>query len=1226
MIRFACGLLLGALAVGRLWAGEFSSGLEKQVSGRGGDESISALLVLEAQADIPALDRQLTHLKSSLSDRHEQVVAALQGIAHGSQQGLLKELANLRQQGKIEGYTPYWLVNGIVVRGGIASLRELAARPDVAVAEANLVVELIEPIDPGGKPLDGATRDSRSVEPGVLALNAQRVWSELGIDGSGVVVGNLDTGVDGSHPALADRYRGNDGHPASECWLDVAGNGPEPVDYNSHGTHVMGTICGGAPGDEVGVAPGAKWIASNVIAMGSGVSFDNAVLASLQFMTDPDGDPATHDDMPAVVQNSWGINESFSGYYDCDSRWWAAIDNCEAAGVVLTWSAGNEGPGSGTLRSPADRATSPYNCFSVGSTLTTAPYEISSFSSQGPSGCGGAYATKPEVCAPGSAIRSSIPGGGYGVKSGTSMAGPHVAGVVALMRSANPDLDVNSIKQILMETAVDLGEAGEDNVYGWGFVDAFAAVQVAMQDYGTLSGVVTNDASEPLAGVSVSVMGGFQTVTTGVDGGYTLMLQAMTHTVRFEAFGYIAQELTFDIAEDDQIHRDVLLAEAESTVLDGFVFSPDGGTVFGAIVEVLNAPVPSVATNADGHYALSLPAGFSYELRASAAGLGELRISLAVDGPRQQDFHLPVLPAFLPSGPDAYGYRIFDSNDAGGVPFVWNSISAVGSALSLDDDATATVSLPWPIDFYGQTRTELTISSNGFVTVGGSGATAYLNQPIPAIDAANGIVCGHWDDLNPSTSGTVYVQALEDRFVVEFDDVSYYGGGGTIGLQIHVLDPMVYPTQSGNAQWLVFYQHGVHNSETVGIESPNGTTGVQYLFNGSYDVHATRLDSPIALLFSTNVGGLSSSNDAEAPAISHVPLSDTEDQAGPWVVLADINDFSGVANATLRYRVNDDAWQSVAMSASLDVFSGSIAGPMNIGDVIDYQIIAVDGSENANQANSPVWSFRILFPAGLSYCQDFEDGLGDFSTVRYQANGSTWGISTSFPEQGHTAFIQYQTASQEDHAGLLSPVFDCRSQVFIELSFWQHLRMGYNNYWSDAFLRGSIDGGATYPYTIAEWHSNDHDGNEFLLEGVETFDISAWAAGQSAVRIQFEYQDHYDWYWHVDDFCLRGSLEPSPLDAPAASLVPLDSTRANLRWLAVPGAMVYDIYSALGWGAEFTLLATTSELNLEIPLSQGLRLFRVVARNDVGRTDRLEAVNRLRNQRPLTANELAAPR
>jgi bacillopeptidase F len=248
----------------------------------------------------------------------------------------------------------------------------------------------------------------------------------------------------------------------------------------------MGTMTGlgAATADTIGVAWQAEWIADNAINQNVGAAFDNDILDAFQWMTDPDGDTSTIDDVPDVVQNSWGIDHRFSGYVDCDYRWQTVIDNCEAAGVVVTFSAGNEGPSSATHRSPANICNTPVTNFSIGAIDATHyvfPYPIADFSSRGPSDCD-VTKKKPEVVAPGVTVYSSVPGGGYQQNGwdGTSMAGPHVAGVVALMRQANPDLEVDSIKQILMRTARDLGPFAEDNSYGWGVIDAYEAVLTAM--------------------------------------------------------------------------------------------------------------------------------------------------------------------------------------------------------------------------------------------------------------------------------------------------------------------------------------------------------------------------------------------------------------------------------------------------------------------------------------------------------------------------------------------------------------------------------------------------------------------------------------------------------------------------------------------------------------------------------------------------------------------------
>lgn len=463
------------LLAGSLLAGRLSPGLERFLADRSEGEMVKVMLAMEEQADIATLDEQLHREQAPFAERHQLVVSALQQIAASSQALLLTDLELLQADGQVAGWTSHWISNMVIVRATVATVRQLAARSDVERAEVDLVVEMIEPVYIDH---DNESLPVRGVQPGVDNLEADRVWYELGIFGEGALVANMDTGVMGSHVSFADRWQGNFA-PVSEAWLDLLGGNPTPADGYGHGTHVMGTICG-ASSDTIGVAPGARWIATNPIDQGTGGAFDNDVIAALEWFADPDGDPGTSDDVPDVAQNSWGVNEGFSGYYDCDSRWWDAIDNCEAAGCVLTWSAGNEGPGSTSLRSPGDRADSPTNCFSVGSTIRYPPFTISSFSSRGPSGCGGPYATKPEVCAPGSDIYSAYNNGGYTTMSGTSMAGPHVAGVVGLMRSANPNVDVTTIKQILMETATDLGTTGEDNTYGWGFVNAYEAVLAVM--------------------------------------------------------------------------------------------------------------------------------------------------------------------------------------------------------------------------------------------------------------------------------------------------------------------------------------------------------------------------------------------------------------------------------------------------------------------------------------------------------------------------------------------------------------------------------------------------------------------------------------------------------------------------------------------------------------------------------------------------------------------------
>jgi len=646
------------LTAGVALAGSFAPTMDTYLAARPAGEPLKALVVLDDRVDVATLDWQLHVAGARRAERHLAVVTALQDRARATQASLLADLEVRRQLGEIESYEEFWIANAVFVTGGDeATLRELAARADVAVIEPPLAIELIEPVQrgaPGGPAL------AIGITPGVVAVGARRVWSDLGIDGTGALVANLDTGVDGNHPALAARWRGTHA-PAAACWLDLDGAPSSfPNDGNSHGTHTMGTMCGVASNDTIGVAPGAEWIAANTIVGGS---LDAKVLTTMQWLADPDGDPFTVDDVPDVANNSWGVNESF-GYPDCYSGWWDAIDACEAAGVIHVWATGNEGPGASTVRSPADRASTLYSSFSVGSTLRYPPYQLSGFSSRGPAGpnCGPAEnLVKPEVVAPGSGIYSSIPGGGYTYMDGTSMATPHVAGVIALIRGANPDLDGITIKQILMDSAVDLGVPGEENLYGHGFIDAFAAVSAALAGYGTIAGTVVDAASQAvIAGAEITVDGTSQRLVTDAAGQFRLTAPAGSLTFHVSAFGYATATETVEVPAGDEVAHEVGLVALPPVILQGIAYGPGGLPAEGVIVQVADTPLPPVATAAGGAWSITVPQSEEYTLRAGIPGVATCVQAVPADRDRtcplylranlEDDFESGALDAFAWTG------------------------------------------------------------------------------------------------------------------------------------------------------------------------------------------------------------------------------------------------------------------------------------------------------------------------------------------------------------------------------------------------------------------------------------------------------------------------------------------------------------------------------------------------------------------------------------------------
>jgi subtilisin family serine protease len=309
------------------------------------------------------------------------------------------------------------------------------------------------------------------------------VWDEFGVRGKGIVIGQSDTGVDGNHPALRDSYRGKtEGNDYN--WFDPWYGKTSPYDNNGHGTHTLGTVLGDYG---IGIAPEATWFACANLPRNLGnPAF---YLDCMQFMLAPfpqggdplkDGDPTRAAD---VLNNSWGCPE----IEGCDPQALLyAANHLRDAGIFVVASAGNDGPRCNTVNSPLPLYDS---VFSVGSIDQDG--NVSSFSSRGPVTVDGSQRAKPDLVAPGENILSSGPGGTYFEAGGTSMAGPHVAGVVALLWSADPSLigDIERTEQILIETAQPYTGQQEEGcfegstpnaAYGYGIVDVYAAVKKAL--------------------------------------------------------------------------------------------------------------------------------------------------------------------------------------------------------------------------------------------------------------------------------------------------------------------------------------------------------------------------------------------------------------------------------------------------------------------------------------------------------------------------------------------------------------------------------------------------------------------------------------------------------------------------------------------------------------------------------------------------------------------------
>ena len=455
-------------------------------------------------------------------------------------------------------FTSFWAANMIVATTDASTIEKIASRKDVARIDSNSPTRWIEPPEIanfGVTPFDPLA--PLVVEWGVTNVNAPTVWG-LGNTGTGIVVGGLDTGIRWTHNALRPKYRGWNGVSADHNynWHDAIHSGggicgantTAPCDDNGHGTHTVGTMIGDDGTNQVGVAPGAKWVGCRNMDQGNGTPA--TYTECFQFMIAPTDSAGNNPNValrPHVLNNSWGCPASEG----CTTRAELAtiVANVEAAGIFVSVSAGNSGSACSSVSSPPAIYAEAFSVGAINSTNT-----IASFSSRGPSTFYSPNLLKPNISAPGVSVRSATNANdsSFGTSSGTSMASPHVASVVALLWSARPSLigNIALTRSVLQSTANPSvivsptqtcgGIASTqipNNSFGYGRIDALAAV------------TAPSAASVSVSGTTMTADGrGIRDAIVTLTGPNTSPLTARTNALGYFRFDNVIAGETYVIS------------------------------------------------------------------------------------------------------------------------------------------------------------------------------------------------------------------------------------------------------------------------------------------------------------------------------------------------------------------------------------------------------------------------------------------------------------------------------------------------------------------------------------------------------------------------------------------------------------------------------------------------------------------------------------------------------
>jgi subtilisin family serine protease len=712
-----------------------------------------------------------------------------------------------------------------------AAMRRFERDPDVEYVEPNYEITLdAVPNDPRFPELYGMRNTGQTGGTPGADIRATNAWDVFTGDPN-LKIGVIDTGVDYNHPDLAANVWTNPGEiPGNSVdddgngyvddvhGYDFANNDGDPFDDNGHGSHCSGTIAG-VGNNNVGVT-GVNW---------------NAKIIGIKFLS-ASGSGSTAGAISGVqyaiavgcrlTSNSWGGGGFSQALLD-------AINAAGAAGQLFIAAAGNSSANTDVSPHYPSSYDSPYI---IAVAATDHNDNLASFSNFG--------ATTVDLAAPGVAILSCQPGGGYQLLSGTSMATPHVAGVAGLAMGRFPAASNLFIKQLILNGADPRPQLAGKVLTG-ARLNAFLAIaDPDVTNPGAVSDLAVTETGSSHIRISWTATG--DDGNTGTASAYDLRYSEVA----------IVDEATFAAATPTPGPDPLPAGQAETHEIAGLAPNTTYFIALKALDEFGNAgPISNVATGltAGPPDLAASPTSFSSTLLTGAAETQTLTLSNVGQGTLDYSiptpelmFSQPVLYEYQPlakgeddirvgqpvmdgqGGPDGFGYRWIDSNESGGPTFAWEDITGTGTQLALtgDDATSAAVPIGFDFPFYGGSFGSVRVCTNGWLSFT-STATAYDNQLLPNAGAPENLLAPFWDDLDFGATARVYTYGDASHFVVSWVGVPHYQSGGPYTFQV-----VLYP--SGEIRFQYLSVASPTNSSTVGIQNATRTIGLTTAFNTNY--------------------------------------------------------------------------------------------------------------------------------------------------------------------------------------------------------------------------------------------------------------------------------------------------------------------------------------------------------------------------------------------------------